>query len=349
MKKFLYSVFIIVSIVSCNTKHTNENLFKDKIKKDLEDNAFLLNATFNIIELDVLKIEAAPIDSVYKNVTYERAVTYFDSIKKNNGNYSTINEDKKYKELQSRKLVDDTTIKGYYVYYSVKGKLVDANNLQSNILHNKLIAYFDNYESLLYNQLHFRFKKERETSYTPNLNLPNSNALQEYYTIGSTEREVLNIQGEPNSITDFGGGNKLYFYGASSISFKDGILKSYSNDGGLKIRVGISENNIKPVESITKYVYFIFEVAQVGTEIDPITNKMKVKEFEKGVSEVYQIKDYDSRKMTLLQLCIEKDYEEALGLSVISSEKVYDTKDDALRDLRNENGILFTQTKCEDF
>ena len=60
------------------------------------------------------------------------------------------------------KLVLDTTIRGYKVTYFVKGVLITQNNVNSNILYDKVVAYFDNNDNLIYNELHFKNKRESE-------------------------------------------------------------------------------------------------------------------------------------------------------------------------------------------
>ncbi|MGZ3849426.1 MAG: hypothetical protein ACXVMS_02855 [Flavisolibacter sp.] len=61
-------------------------------------------------------------------------------------------------------------------------------------------------------------------------------AKKDYYTLGSTISEVLDIQGEPSSI--MGGDNyKIYSYGLSSITFINGRVEGFSNNGQLKIKV----------------------------------------------------------------------------------------------------------------
>lgn len=61
---------------------------------------------------------------------------------------------------------------------------------------------------------------------------------KDYFTIGSTEDEVLKIMGDPTSYHKFGGSGKTFYYGGSYVRFKDGKVESYSNlDENLKVRV----------------------------------------------------------------------------------------------------------------
>ena len=58
-----------------------------------------------------------------------------------------------------------------------------------------------------------------------------------YFTIGSTEDEVIKIMGDPESYNDLGMFKKLY-YGMSSVTIEDGKVKSYDNsDGNLKVKM----------------------------------------------------------------------------------------------------------------
>lgn len=59
----------------------------------------------------------------------------------------------------------------------------------------------------------------------------------DYFTIGSTEDEVLKVMGDPESYDDFRLFTKLQ-YGMSSVTIENGRVKSYDNsDGNLKVKV----------------------------------------------------------------------------------------------------------------
>jgi hypothetical protein len=67
---------------------------------------------------------------------------------------------------------------------------------------------------------------------------PSSSENTSYFTIGSTEEEVLNVMGDPTSISAYGSGSKIFSYGNSNVQFENGKVKSYDNFGkNLKIRV----------------------------------------------------------------------------------------------------------------
>jgi hypothetical protein len=59
-----------------------------------------------------------------------------------------------------------------------------------------------------------------------------------YFSIGSTEDEVLEVMGDPTNYTDLGSQNKRFYYGSSSIFFQKGKVISYDNfDGNLKVKI----------------------------------------------------------------------------------------------------------------
>jgi hypothetical protein len=80
---------------------------------------------------------------------------------------------------------------------------------------------------------------ENETNGSSN-NLENkqmNKSSKDYFTIGSTEEEVLDVMGDPTSLTTIGS-NKTYHYNLSRVKFKNGKVDSYDNfDGNLKIKV----------------------------------------------------------------------------------------------------------------
>ncbi|MCH7903641.1 MAG: DnaJ domain-containing protein [Armatimonadetes bacterium] len=58
-----------------------------------------------------------------------------------------------------------------------------------------------------------------------------------YFTLGSTEDDVLAVQGTPSRITR-SGNRKTFHYGASEVKFQDGRVVDYENYGRLKIKIG---------------------------------------------------------------------------------------------------------------
>lgn len=65
-----------------------------------------------------------------------------------------------------------------------------------------------------------------------------SKKSNDYFTIGSTEDEVLAVMGDPTSYDDMGSLGKRFQYGLSTVYFENGKVESYSNLGrNLKLRV----------------------------------------------------------------------------------------------------------------
>lgn len=84
------------------------------------------------------------------------------------------------------------------------------------------------------------------TTTMPQANQPASSTETEkkkrYITLGMTEKEVLDIQGTPSSIHDLYQ-SKIYRYGISEVTFRNGKLVEYSNLGGnLKLDMGGNDN-----------------------------------------------------------------------------------------------------------
>ena len=63
-----------------------------------------------------------------------------------------------------------------------------------------------------------------------------SQSSKNYFTIGSTENEVLDVMGDPTSLNNIGP-YKTYYYELSTVTFQNGKVRDYNNDGNLKVRV----------------------------------------------------------------------------------------------------------------
>jgi hypothetical protein len=70
----------------------------------------------------------------------------------------------------------------------------------------------------------------------------------DYFTLGSTEKKVLEVMGNPSSYHEIGPFRIMYF-GLSSVKFKNGKVTGYDNvEGNLKVMAVIlsgQENGIK--------------------------------------------------------------------------------------------------------
>lgn len=66
-----------------------------------------------------------------------------------------------------------------------------------------------------------------------------SNISKDYFTIGSTEDEVIEVMGDPTNIIDFGSvGMKQFSFGYSTVSFKNGKVDGYNNfEKNLKVKM----------------------------------------------------------------------------------------------------------------
>lgn len=81
-------------------------------------------------------------------------------------------------------------------------------------------------------------KSKPKTNNIPQASKKEIKNHKDYFTIGSTEDEVLEVMGDPNSYRSLGSSRKLFQYGMSSISFENGKVESYDNLGrNLKVKV----------------------------------------------------------------------------------------------------------------
>ena len=81
-------------------------------------------------------------------------------------------------------------------------------------------------------------KSRLDTNYNP-LGTRQKNKLSKtYFTIGSTEDEVIQVMGDPTAYIDFGHKDKQFRYGESRVTFKNGKVESYHNvEGNLRVKV----------------------------------------------------------------------------------------------------------------
>jgi len=60
----------------------------------------------------------------------------------------------------------------------------------------------------------------------------------EFFTIGSSEKKVLEVMGNPTSYINIGSQRKMMMFGSSSVDFENGKVTSYSNiEENLKVQV----------------------------------------------------------------------------------------------------------------
>jgi hypothetical protein len=225
-----------------------------------------------------------------------------------------------------------------------------------------------------------QLEKKLETSIEPQVDTvrkPNGvyNQLQnsepiilDYFTIGSTEDEVLTIQGQPTTIQKLSN-FKLFFYGTSMITFSNGKVESFSNDGNLKVKVIANaqkkENNSykkeivdnsseynneikhgengKKIKQVNKYIYFTFMNTDLQIDVDPISGNLKSR--PRQYSQIFSISDYTYEKEEALEFCLTKNYKEWTGEKVQLLPHSYDSRNSALMDWTNEKGRLFS-SRC---
>lgn len=82
-------------------------------------------------------------------------------------------------------------------------------------------------------------RKQEDEIYVPQVVPIERNITKDYFTIGSTENEVLVIMGDPSSIMELEyAKKKIYFYEHSNVTFKNGKVMEYSNLAkNLKVKV----------------------------------------------------------------------------------------------------------------
>src|SRR6187551_348275 len=67
---------------------------------------------------------------------------------------------------------------------------------------------------------------EKELQEVKSKTEPKSKVSKGYFTIGSTEQEVLDVMGTPTSYNDVGSVGKYFMYGLSSVTLKNGKVVS---------------------------------------------------------------------------------------------------------------------------
>jgi hypothetical protein len=188
------------------------------------------------------------------------------------------------------------------------------------------------------------------------LNAQTSNS--NYFTIGSTKNKVLQIQGEPTSVSKTG----LYSsfsYGSSSISFTNGLVDGYYNAGNLKVKMtnGIKKNsNTVLIKKKTnnaaktkfnnqvRYIYFTFlETTSNASEVDFFGN---IVPRENEYSKMYSISGYTYELEQNLEFCLTKEYKETKGRSAILIPNSFDNRQLMLQKWNDEKGRLFNLPMC---
>ncbi len=180
-----------------------------------------------------------------------------------------------------------------------------------------------------------------------------------YFTIGSSENKVIQVQGQPSSIMRTGN-YSTFMYGSSSVSFTNKLVDGYSNRGNLKIRVGSSANNNSSAKKKTvykaskisknnnievKWIYFTFMTnSYSGPDVDFFSGKIIPHSFE--YSKIYSISGYTYEMQKNLEFCLTKNYKEFYGESVTLIPHIYDDRDLALQMWNDEKGRMSRVSSC---
>ncbi|MDD5149337.1 MAG: hypothetical protein PHC28_02500 [Flavobacterium sp.] len=157
-----------------------------------------------------------------------------------------------------------------------------------------------------------------------------------YYSLGSTEDEVLKIQGQPTSISKIGN-STTYFYSYSYVSFENGKVESYNNSAH-NLKIKIKPQSPKP-KKIGKFVYFQF--LNGHTEFDNFSGKFI--RIENEISDIYSIPNYTTDKQSEIEFCISKSYKEWTGENVILIPVVSGDKNTIITLWKTEQGKVSTQ------
>ena len=185
------------------------------------------------------------------------------------------------------------------------------------------------------------------------LNLNAQSILSGYFTMGSTENTVLQIQGEPTSVSKYGN-SATFYYGSSTVTFKNGLVDGYQNNAGnLKIKMVSSVNNVnknvttnknsqsKPAVKVKKeeekitYVYFTYFSINISVERDFFGN---LKSPEMEYSDMFGISGYTKEKLDNLEFCLTKQYKDRTGKEANLLPNIFSDKQSMLSKWNSEKG-----------
>lgn len=186
----------------------------------------------------------------------------------------------------------------------------------------------------------------------------------DYFTIGSTKNKVLQVQGEPTSVSNTGP-YSTFSYGYSTVTFKNGLVDGYNNNSGnlkVKMNTSISDNNtkkknvqkkkktntliskkVKQVNNKVKYIYFTYLTTTPSIEVD-YSGKMLPTEYQ--YSKMYSISGYTFELEQSLEFCLTKDYKERTGEKATLISHEFDDRQLLLLHWNDEKGRLFNSSLC---
>lgn len=189
-----------------------------------------------------------------------------------------------------------------------------------------------------------------------NLSAQTSNS--NYFTIGSTQNKVLQVQGEPSSVTNTGT-YTIFSFGSSTVSFKNGIVDGYNNAGNLKVKMISSDkvvstikktnkptlNKTKQVNNQEKWIYFIYLPTDNSNDINGNSSLSYL--FKREYSKLYSISNYTAEKQKNLEFCLTNSYKKSTGNGLLLLAKVFDDRDLALMSWNIEKGTMIKYSPCD--
>ena len=124
-----------------------------------------------------------------------------------------------------------------YLYVSLFSFLIMSCNQNPTEIEKEYIKNLEEKNRALERELK-EIRSRLDTNYNHPTTKQKSKLSKDYFTIGSTEDEVIQVMGDPTAYIDFGHKDKQFRYGESRVTFKNGKVESYHNvEGNLRVRV----------------------------------------------------------------------------------------------------------------
>ena len=122
-------------------------------------------------------------------------------------------------------------------YYTLLFLLLIVSCQNSSQAEKEYIKNLEEKNRLLEQELQER-KDKKDKKDQKNIPEETNQTSKDYFTIGSTEKEVLAIMGTPTSYLDMEPYYTKYHYGMSNVTFQKGKVSNYDNvDGNLKVKL----------------------------------------------------------------------------------------------------------------
>src|SRR5690606_21319166 len=124
-----------------------------------------------------------------------------------------------------------------YIYLALFCSLTISCNQNSSQVEGEYIKNLEEKNKILEEELQ-EIKNQTGTNNSDIASITNSKNSANYFIIGSTEDEVLEIMGEPTSYIETAPEAKKFLYGLSTVYFYKGKVISFDNlEENLKVRV----------------------------------------------------------------------------------------------------------------